>query len=193
MTKVERSNNVHRSVYWDPILGRDLGKSLKNFPPCFSQSSASTALPWDFYFFKLTQPLTVSWVQLLFTVNEKGGEPDDRKPYPLLYGLANPYINLKSENSQDYAQKPQRKCSFMNSASVHKFSYWRVRKNYESIICSPDSLLSRRSKAFSRLTTSCCSQKCSLAFPIGIRKELLQSYDSPGSRSPTVRTWIRIQ
>ncbi len=26
--------------------------------------------------------------------------------------------NLKSENSQDYAQKPQRNCKFMNSASV---------------------------------------------------------------------------
>jgi hypothetical protein len=31
----------------------------------------------------------------------------DRKPYPLPYGLRNPYRNLKSENSQDYAQKPQ--------------------------------------------------------------------------------------
>jgi hypothetical protein len=28
------------------------------------------------------------------------------------------YGNLKSENSQDYAQKPQRNCMFMNSASV---------------------------------------------------------------------------
>jgi hypothetical protein len=36
---------------------------------------------------------------------------------PLFYGLRNPYRNLKSENSQDYAQKPQRNCTFMNSAS----------------------------------------------------------------------------
>ncbi len=28
------------------------------------------------------------------------------------------YRNLKSENSQDYAQKPQRNCTFMNSATV---------------------------------------------------------------------------
>ncbi len=28
------------------------------------------------------------------------------------------YGNLKSENSQDYAQKPQRNCTFMNLASV---------------------------------------------------------------------------
>ncbi len=49
-------------------------------------SRFSTALPWDFYFFKLTQPLTVS-------VKEKGGKPD-RKPYPLPYGLSNPYRNL---------------------------------------------------------------------------------------------------
>ncbi len=27
------------------------------------------------------------------------------------------YGNLKSENSQDYAQKPQQNCTFMNSAS----------------------------------------------------------------------------
>jgi hypothetical protein len=48
-----------------------------------------TGLPWDFYFYKLTQPLTVS-------VKEKGGKPD-RKLYPLPYGLRNPYINLKFE------------------------------------------------------------------------------------------------
>jgi hypothetical protein len=34
----------------------------------------------------------------VYTVKEKGGKPD-RKPYPLPYGLRNPYINLKSENS----------------------------------------------------------------------------------------------
>jgi hypothetical protein len=52
------------------------------------------------------QPLTVSRVQILYTVKQKGGKYD-RKPYPLPYGLRNPYRNLKSENSQDYAQKPQ--------------------------------------------------------------------------------------
>jgi hypothetical protein len=72
-----------------------------------------------FHFFKLTQPLTISTVhrvQLLYTVKETRGKPD-RKPYPLFYGLRNPYSNLKSENSQDYAQKPQQNCTFMNSAS----------------------------------------------------------------------------
>jgi hypothetical protein len=59
-----------------------------------------------FLFFKLTQPLTVSRILLLYTVKEKGGKPD-RKPNPLPYGLRNPYRNLKSENSVDYAQKPQ--------------------------------------------------------------------------------------
>jgi hypothetical protein len=76
----------------------------------------STTLPSDFYFFKLTQLLTVSRVQLfvLYTVKGKGGKPDG-KPFP--YGLGNPCRNLKSENTQDYAQKPQRNCTFMNSAS----------------------------------------------------------------------------
>ncbi len=39
------------------------------------------------------------------------------KPHPLLYGLRNSYSDLKSENTQDYAQKPERNCTFMNSAS----------------------------------------------------------------------------
>jgi len=77
----------------------------------------STALSWDLNFFKNTQPLTVSRVWLPYTVKEKGGKPE-RKPYPLPYGLRNPYRKLKSENSQDYAPKTQRNCTFMNSASV---------------------------------------------------------------------------
>jgi hypothetical protein len=54
-------------------------------------------------------------------VKEKGGKPD-KKPFPLPYGLRNPYRNLKSENSQDYAQKPQRHCTFMNSASGKQYT-----------------------------------------------------------------------
>jgi hypothetical protein len=53
----------------------------------------------------------------LYTVKEKGGK-SDTNPYPLPYGLRNPIQNLKSENSQDYTQKPQQNCTFMNSASV---------------------------------------------------------------------------
>ncbi len=44
------------------------------------------------------------------------GEKPYRKPHPLPYGLRNPYKNIKSENSQDDAQKPQWNCRFMNSA-----------------------------------------------------------------------------
>jgi hypothetical protein len=87
-------------------------KSLKSFPPCYSP----TALPWDFYFFKLTQPVTVSRGHLMYTFKEKGGKPD-RKSYPLPYGLRNPYRNHRSENSQDYVQKPQQNCAFMTYAS----------------------------------------------------------------------------
>jgi hypothetical protein len=54
------------------------------------------------------QPLTVSTVQLLYTVKEKGGKPD-KNPPSLFYGLRNPYRNLKPENSLEYAQKRQRK------------------------------------------------------------------------------------
>ncbi len=55
-----------------------------------------SSFAWDFYLFKLTQPLTVS-------VKEKRGKPE-RKPYPYPFGLRNPYRNLKSENSEDYAR-----------------------------------------------------------------------------------------
>ncbi len=56
-------------------------------------------------------------------MKEKGGKPD-RKPYPLPYALRNPYRKLKSRNSQDYAQKSQRNCAFMNSASA--LSMWYI-------------------------------------------------------------------
>jgi hypothetical protein len=58
-----------------PNFFQNPDKSLKSFPPCYSQLS-----------------LTVSTVtvQLLYTVKEKGGNPD-RKSYPLPYGLRNPY------------------------------------------------------------------------------------------------------
>jgi hypothetical protein len=49
----------------------------------------------------------------VYTVKEKGGKPGE-KPHPL---PKNPYRNLKSENSEDYVKKPQRKFTFMNSAS----------------------------------------------------------------------------
>ncbi len=89
----------------------------------------ATALPWEFYFFKLTLPPTVFRVQLLYTVKEKGGKPD-RNPYPLPYGLRNPFRSLNSENSQDYAQKPQRNCTFMNLASGMMVTWYR--KHHQS-------------------------------------------------------------
>jgi hypothetical protein len=51
-------------------------------------------------FIKLTQPLTVSSVPYckVYTVKENGGKTDRKleNPYPLPYGLRNPYRNLKS-------------------------------------------------------------------------------------------------
>jgi hypothetical protein len=79
----------------------------------------STALPWGEISISSNSRTLLQFlctVQLLYTVREKGGNPD-RKPYPLPYSLRNPYRNLKSENSQDYAQKPQQNFTFMNSAS----------------------------------------------------------------------------
>ncbi len=64
----------------------------------------------DFYFSKLTQPLTVSRVRLLYTVKEKGGKTIP----PTLWFKKS--INLKSKNSQDYVQKTSTKLY------VHEFS-----------------------------------------------------------------------
>jgi hypothetical protein len=85
------------------FLGEIQTKVLRVF--LFSIHSHLYSFVRDFYFFKRTQPLTVF-------LKEKGG-----KPYPLPYGLRNPYRNLKSEDSQDYAQKPQNDCKFMSSGS----------------------------------------------------------------------------
>jgi hypothetical protein len=95
------------------ILGRNPYKSLKSFPPFYSQSPLQLCLQIYLYFLKLTQPLIVSSGQLLYTIKKKGGKPD-RKPYLLSYGLRNPSRNLKSKNSQNYAQKPQQNFTFMN-------------------------------------------------------------------------------
>jgi hypothetical protein len=64
------------------------------------------------FIFKLTQPFTYFYSSVTVNLKEKGGKPD-RKLYPLHCGLR----NLKSENSQNYAQKPQQNWTFMNSAS----------------------------------------------------------------------------
>ncbi len=51
-------------------------------------------------------------------LDEIKSKMSDGKPYPLTFGLRNPYRNLKSENSQDHAWKSQQNCTSMNSASV---------------------------------------------------------------------------
>jgi hypothetical protein len=79
------------------ILGRNWDKSLKSFPPCYSQSPLLQIL--------LPLPsLSNSGLKLVCNVN-------------IVYG------NLKSENSHDYAQKPQRNCTFMNSAAGYVSRY----------------------------------------------------------------------
>jgi hypothetical protein len=109
--------NLHRTENWIRIPRPNSWTKSWHKSQDFSSllfKVTYTALPWHFYFFKLTQPLTVSTVQLLYTVKEKGGKPD-RKTIPLPCGLS-PYRNFKSENSQDYAQKTSTKLLY-----VHEF------------------------------------------------------------------------
>ncbi len=113
------SRLIWKAEYLDEILT----KVFKNFPPCYSQSPlqfwleisiASNYATSDSF---LHSEISISsnsrnllqFLQLKYSVREKGGIPN-RKPYPLTYGLRNPYRNLKSKNSQDYAQNPQQHC-----------------------------------------------------------------------------------
>jgi hypothetical protein len=87
--------------------------SLKIFPPCYSQSPLKLCLEISVSSNSrnLLQFLQFSYLHC----NGQRRKPD-RKPYPLPYGLRNPYRNLKFENSPGYAQKVQQNCIFMNSA-----------------------------------------------------------------------------
>ncbi len=117
---------MQQSVDRRLILGWNPDKNHKSFPTCYLQSPLQLCL--EIFISSNSRTilsissnsrnlLHISTVKLLYTVKEKGGQ-SDRKPYPLSYCLINPYRSLKSENSQDYAQKPQLKCTFMNLASV---------------------------------------------------------------------------
>ncbi len=89
---------------WVEILGRNLDKSLKRFPPCYSKSSLQLCLE---ILFLQTHAIFYSFFSaLLYTVKEEGWKPD-RKLHTL------PYREFSR-----YAQKPQRNCTFMNSASL---------------------------------------------------------------------------
>jgi hypothetical protein len=101
------------------VLGPNPDKSLKSFPPCYSQSPLQLCLENSISSNSLNllrkssnshNLLRISTVQVLYTVKEKGGK-HERKPYR----------NFKSENFQDCAQKPQRNCTFMNLASDLSF------------------------------------------------------------------------
>ena len=78
----------------------------------------STALPWDSYFFKLTQPLTVSRVHLLYTVKEKVGKPD-RKQHPLT-------LWFKKSIQKPHVWELSRLCpGTATKLYVYEFHFWR--------------------------------------------------------------------
>jgi hypothetical protein len=71
-----------------------------------------------FLFLKIMQPLTYFYSS--FTVHCKGDKrKTDRKPYPLPYGLRNPYRNLKSESLK---LCPETSTKLL----VHEFVFWTV-------------------------------------------------------------------
>ncbi len=81
---LERLNHkAEHHAYRGWILGQNPDKSLKSFPSLLFKVT-STALPWALNFLKLTQPLTVSKVQVLYTVKEKGRKPDGKTISPIL-------------------------------------------------------------------------------------------------------------
>ncbi len=98
------------------IVERNPDKSLKSFPPCSSQSPLQLCL--EIYISSNSRNL-LQFLEFSYCTLQKIKEESLIENHaPLHYGLRNPNRNLKSENSQDYAQKPQQNCTFMNSASV---------------------------------------------------------------------------
>ncbi len=109
------------------ILGHNWDKSLKCFPPCYSQSPIlRDFIPhqqkWFEHFIRKpqaefldiigTKVLSVFLLAIYSHLYLEILSPTSKSGLNILYG------NLKSENSQDYAQKPQQSCTFMKSASV---------------------------------------------------------------------------
>ncbi len=96
------------------IVGRNPEKNLKSFPPCYSQSPQQlcpeisiTSISHNLLRICANAHNLLHIIfQLLYTVKEKAGNPY-RQSYPFLYGLRNPYRNLRYEKSQDYAHEPQ--------------------------------------------------------------------------------------
>jgi hypothetical protein len=77
-------------------------KTTNSFHSCYSQSPLHLCLEISI---SSNSCNLLQFLQFV-TLHCKGGTPN-RKPYPLSDGLRNPYRNLKSESSQDYAKKPQ--------------------------------------------------------------------------------------
>jgi hypothetical protein len=75
------------------ILRQNPDKNLKNFPTCYSQSPLLRILP----------PSPLAHFR--------------RNGLKVVCHVYIVYESIKSKNSQDYGQKPQRNCTFMNSAS----------------------------------------------------------------------------
>ncbi len=91
-------HNIHRKKHEAEFLDEIQTKVLR----IFLLEVTTSALHWKIYFFKLTQPFTVSAVQLLYTVKKKEANlTENHTPFGMV--LRNPYRNLKSENSKDYA------------------------------------------------------------------------------------------
>ncbi len=111
----EKSQHIHTVHRIRVLRSNSWTKSYEFSSLLFKVTSTAFALRLPFL---QTYATSYSfYTALLYTVKEKRGKPS-RKPYPLSYGSRNPYRNLKSENSKDCAQNPQRNCSFMYSASV---------------------------------------------------------------------------
>ncbi len=83
------------------ILRQNPDKSLKSFPPCYTQTPIKLCLEVTTYSNSLN---------LFMFLNFSYCNVHCKK-------LRNSYRNLKSENTQDYAPKRQPNCTFMNSAS----------------------------------------------------------------------------
>ncbi len=106
-----------------PTTGQKAGSSLSIFVLrrqfiCAEAEFLYVFVTKDLRFFLLASRYSQS--PLLTDFIPPSPPPPSKSGLKLVCNVNIVYGNLMSENSQDYAQKPKRNCTFMNSASVHK-------------------------------------------------------------------------
>ncbi len=94
---------------------------LRQVPVNLATMSMISTVSSEAEFLDVIETKSSKFSSLLFKITSTNGfysvPPLSKSDLKLVCNVNIVYGNLKSENSEDYAQKPQRNCPLMNSAS----------------------------------------------------------------------------